>query len=83
MITFYGGLYEPCHIRIPKIDVIDKVNFPKYNCKSLNFMSNKNCVVNFRFFYFNDDGKPDIFICKNKYCLWKTRLLFFSSNALS
>ena len=60
MITFDGILYEPCRITTPKTYIIDKVHF-KYNCLSLNFMNEKSCAGNFRLFYFNDDGKLELF----------------------
>ena len=61
MITFDGGSYEKCRITIPKTDIIDKVNVLKYKNWSLNLTNEKSYVGSDRFFYFNYDGKLEIF----------------------
>ena len=60
MVTFDGRSYETCHIIIPKIDIIDK-DVSYYNCQSLDLMNKRSFVGNGEFFYFNDDGKIEIF----------------------
>ena len=65
MITYDERTYLPCHINIPKIDYIDKINF-KYNFQSLDSMGDKICVWGGGFFYFGGDGKIELYCIKNK-----------------
>ena len=41
MTTFDGRTYFPCHITTPKQYGIDKVHFFRYNCQTLNPISEK------------------------------------------
>ena len=66
MITFYSSFYYPCHITGPKTYIIDKNHFFKYNFLSMNFINNRSGVGNDRLYYFNDDGKLELFHIQNK-----------------
>ena len=72
MIIFDGRLYDPCDISIPKTDIIDKEHF-WYNCQSLNLVSEKSCVVNVKFNYFNNNGKLKLFIFRNNIACVNTK----------
>ena len=61
MIVFDGGTYFSFHITIPKRHDIEKFNLKIYSCQSLISMGEIIWVGNERFFYFNDDGKLDIY----------------------
>ena len=69
MRTLDGRSYEPSHDILPKTDITDEVPFFKYNCQSLNLMNEKSYIGNGRFFYFNNDGKLEIFYMQKKYYL--------------
>ena len=61
MIIFHGSKYLPFHITIPKIDDIKTIDCFKYTCQSLNSTGDKTYVGDVIFFYFNDDGKLDMY----------------------
>ena len=63
MIIFDGRKYLPFHITIPKRY---DIGIFYYNSQSLNSTGEKIYVVNYILFYFDDDGKLNIFyIIKN------------------
>ena len=76
MIIFDGRTYLIFHITIPKIDDIDKVNFFKYNCQSLNSIGEKIYSGNDRLFYLNNEGKLDIYYTYKGYYIVENNLLF-------
>ena len=60
----------PFQDTIPKRYDIAKIDYLKYICQAFNSTCEKICVVNVRFIYFNDDGKPDIYIIFKIYILF-------------
>ena len=64
-------------ITIPKRYQIQKIDYLKYNYQYLNLTCKKICAEKSRFFYFNDDGKLEIYIC-----LTEDTLLYKKSSVL-
>ena len=81
MIIFGGRTYLTCHITIPKIDDIDKSHLKIYNCQSLNPMIQMICLGNGKFFYFNYDGKLELYHIQKT--VDKFSYLLFLLNALN
>ena len=71
------------HITMPKNSPIEKLDSSIYNSQSLVSTCDIVCVGNGIFFYFNEDGKPDLHvIVKRRYLFLKIIHQLFSLNAL-
>ena len=62
-------------ITISKQSQIENLDPSKYNCQSLDSTCDKICVENGIFFYFNHDGKLDL------YCILKRRYPIIKNNS--
>ena len=83
MKQFYAKFIFPSNITISKQSHIENLDFSKNNCQSFYSTYDKICVGNGRFFYFNDDGKLDLYcILKRRYPVIKKNRQFFLLNAL-
>ena len=80
MVTFHGSSYEIFNIIVTKIYIIGKYLFLRYTCQSLNLMNKRGYVGKNKLFYFNNNGKQDLFHIPKK--LNVEKLLFFELNSL-
>ena len=70
MIAFHGILYEPCHIIITKIYIIDKYRFLNYNYPLLNLNNKRSSIGNGRLFYFDNDSKLQLLHIQKERFKW-------------
>ena len=82
MKIFHGRYRLQFNITIPKINHIENIDYLKYNDQSLNSIYEEICVGNGRLFYFDEDGKLDIYYILNEDSLLLKNHQLFSLNAL-
>ena len=66
MKQFHAKFILQFNIIIPKQYHIENLDSSKYKCQSLDSTCEQMYVVNGNFFYFNDDGKLDLYYILKK-----------------
>ena len=74
MKQFHAKFILPFNTTIPKHSQLEKVDYSKKDCQLFDSTCAKICTGNGICFYFNDDGKLDL------YYILKTRYLVIKSN---